>query len=459
MPAFDTNKSVYEQLRDRLRDLIATGAISPGARMPSQRILARDLSISRNTVIAAYDALTSEGLLEGRSGAGTYVAEKARPASLNKPLARTKDPTPEAPLHYGAVALDLFPIDTWRRIQERVWKQMTASDLSYGDPAGWSGLRYIIAQRLAAIRGVHCTPEQVQIVPTAMQALRLACAALDVGGRRIWVEEICLDKVVAALRATGAELVALPVDEEGADIQFGLTHAPDAALAYLAPTTQFPLGMPLSDRRRAELMAWAQSAKAWVIEDDYEAELSFEGAPPPPLAADAAARERVLHIGTLNNLLFPSAQLAYVVVPDVLIDAIARARRTFDYSINAPLQRVVHDFIDAGHLAAHLRRCLEVYGERRLVARRACEDRLGDVMTLQPQPRGLHVAAYLKAGIDDEAVTALAAQRQLVVHPFSQHRASEAAMRPGLFFGFGGYTPRTLQHSIEKLASAFAAAR
>lgn len=454
LPPFTADRSVYEQLRDRLRELIATGVIASGARMPSQRILARDLRVSRNTVIAAYEALTSEGLLQSRSGAGTHVV--ASVTASHRPIDRLKDPAPALPLQHGVAALDLFPMDTWRRIQERVWKNMHVSDLAYGDPAGWSGLRYVVAQRLSAHRGVVCEPEQVQIVPTALHALRLACAALEVRGRQMWVDELGLDSVFSGLRAIGAELVPLPIDEDGVNIAFGQSAAPHAIAAYLTPVTQFPLGMTLSQERRTALLDWAETNDRWIIEDDYESDFSFEGPAPFPLAADERGRQRVFHLGTLNNLLFPSAQLAYLVAPASLVDKVAAARGAFDYWINAPLQKVVHDFIEGGHLAAHLRRCIEVYSERRAVLRRACEDQLSDVLKLAHQPRGLHVAGYLKAGLEDTLVASSAAEKQIVVHPFSQHRAGPAPVRAGVFLGFAGYSPRILQHSIDKLAAVFA---
>lgn len=454
LPEPDPSKSIYEQLRDHLRDLIATGAISPGARMPSQRILARDLKISRNTVTSAYEALTSEGLLEGKLGAGTYVVDRPSLSPQKRALARVGDPQMEQPLHQGIVALELFPIDLWRRLQERAWRRIEAHHLWYSDPAGYAQLRYILAQRLAAIRGVHCSPEQIQIVPTALQGLRLVCAACDIAGHKVWIEQLGYRKVLAALRASSAKLIPLPIDAKGADIAYGIAQARDARLAYLSPTAQFPLGMPLAPERRTALLAWAKAQSAWVVEDDYEAEFAFEGQAAPPLAAAPDGGDRVIHIGTMNNLLFPAAQLAYVVAPEALVDRIAEVRRTFDYSVNAPLQMVLHDFIDGGHLASHVRRCREVYSERRALLRRLCTERLGDHLKLLRQPVGLHVSAYLRPGVSDADMVARAAAQKVVVHAFSENSAVEDNAA-GVFFGFAGYTPQTLQEAVGRLAKAF----
>ncbi len=454
MPALDPERPLHEQLRDHIRTLIAVGSISPGARMPGQRILAHDLKLSRNTVTAAYEALVSEGVLEGRTGAGTYVAKglDLRRAVARPRIAHVADPPPEAALHQGVPALDLFPIDVWRKLQERAWRRISARALGYGHLGGWSGLRYILAQRLAAVRGVHCGPEQVHIVPTTLAGVRLICSALQAEGRSAVVESPGFNRVAAAFRAGGVRVVPGSVDVFGMDVALALARAPDAALAYVTPSAQFPTGAALSPQRREILLNWARRSNAWVVEDDYDSDFVFDCEPPAPMAAGEGA-DRVIYIGTLNNVLFPSLQLAYVVVPDALVDRFLAARVTLDGSINIPSQMVAHDFIDAGHLAAHVRRCREVYGERRAVLRRRCVEMLSGELSLVEQPAGLHVTGWLREGLHDTGVRDRCAAQGIVVHAMTDCRVAEEDVRSGLYLGFAAYAPHAIEKAVAGIAS------
>jgi GntR family transcriptional regulator / MocR family aminotransferase len=460
LPTIDPHKPVQSQLLAHLRQLILTGAIAEGARMPAQRVLSRELKVSRNTVIHAYEALAAEGLVEGRPGAGTYVS--ARPGLKRSPNrgGSIGDIAVPLPLQPGAIDLSLFPIDEWRRVDSARWRSLKPASLGAGDAAGWSGLRFILAQRIAAIRGVSCTADQVHVVPSTVAGIRLICAALGLRGGRALVETPGYPDAHAALTAEGVDTVAMNIDDEGAGIDAALAAAPDAKLIHLTPSSQFPTGAPLSRRRRKAALRWASERDGWIIEDDYESDFVFEGAAPHPLAAESGAT-RVIYINSLNNVLAPTMRLAFIVVPEALIDRFRAAHRLLDPGSDIARHMAVHDFMEAGYLAAHLRRCRELYGERRHTLRLLLQTHCADELILAQQPIGLHVTAWLAHKWDDRRLSAKAAEQNLTLQSISDCHdvRAPAAARPGLVLGFAGFDPPKLERAVVKLASLMKALR
>jgi GntR family transcriptional regulator / MocR family aminotransferase len=445
IPNLDRTKPIHEQLRRHMRELILTGGIAPGARLPAQRQLARDLGLSRNTITDVFETLTSEGLLESRIGAGTFVVN--HPLGGARRLTAPADPLPEAPLHQGVADFSLFPLRDWRRLQGRRWRDLPTRALGFGDPAGWSGLRFLLAQRIAATRGVTYNAEQIQIFSTARAALQACCLALGARGRQVWMESPGYSRAAAGFAMAGTRVEPVGVDGEGLKVSEGISTAPEAVLAYTTPSSQFPTGAVLSPARRRELLNWAREKNSWIIEDDYEIDFVFEGNAPPALAS-GGEDGRVIYLSGLNTLLFPSAQLACLAVPDALVDRFNAVRAVVDGAINVPTQMVTYDFIEGGYLAAHIRRCREAYHERRLALRSALSRRLQGLINVVQQPVGLHVTAWLPDGVSASDVRLASLAEGLVVHDFAGGRGP---LSQGLFMGFAGFSPSTIERSVQLL--------
>ena len=212
--------------------------------------------------------------------------------------------------------------------------------------------------------------------------------------------------------AAGARLVPVPVDGEGLDVAAGERAAPKARLAYVTPSHQFPLGAVMSVSRRLALLAWARRAEAWVLEDDYDSEFRYAGRPLPCLQGldverqDAAGPARVLYIGTFSKTLAPALRLGYLIVPDALVDAFRAARAVLDRHAPTLAQGVLADFIAEGHYARHVRRVRAVYAERQAALLAAAEAELAGLLTLTPDPAGLHLVGRLAPGLDAEEAAA-----------------------------------------------------
>jgi GntR family transcriptional regulator / MocR family aminotransferase len=481
-----------------------------GAPLPSTRALAADLGIARNTVIAAYDQLRTEGYVTSQRGGGTRVREtlpdallRARrtPGALDpqelrrthgesgghaqwaggggSPSVRgrlsvrgqqmaaaganfvTSGAATPVPFGLGIPALDMFPARLWTRLATRRWREGSIY-LGDADASGDVELRQAIAGYLVNARGAQCTADRVLVVSGTQQALDLCARVLLDPGDAVWIEDPGYVGAQMALSAAGAELVPVPVDQDGLDVGAATRLAPAARLAYVTPSHQFPLGVVMSAARRLSLLAWAQRTGGWIIEDDYDSEFRYAGRPLPCLQGVEAAhlqpneQARVLYVGTFSKTLVPGLRLGYLVVPDALVDAFRAARTVTDRNPGTIVQAVLADFIIEGHYARHLRRVRTLYGERQTLLLTAAQNDLAGLLTLAPDPAGLHLVGRLAPGTAEAEAVRVAAAHGVVVSPLSRHRlrAGAAAEHDTLLLGYAGFDAAQIRAGVGRLRSA-----
>ena len=473
-----SGEPLHRQLYFGIRQAILDGRLRPGLRLPSSRALARDLGLSRNTVLAAFEQLAAEGYLDGRVGAGSFVSKRLPEDSLlarnpARPAARRgAAPGPSqrgarlASLGHGSTRprafapgvpeLDRFPFDDWARLLARRWRHPRREFLVGGAPAGYRPLRAALADYLSSARAVACSAEQVIITSGTQQALDLATRVLIDPGDPVWVEEPGYLATSAALIAAGARLVPVPVDGEGLSVVAGRAAGPAARLVCISPSHQFPLGITMTLRRRLELLDWARAVDGFVLEDDYDSEYRYAGR---PLAALQGLDHdgRVIYLGTMSKVMFPGLRLGYMVVPDHLVDAFLAVRALIDAHPSSIAQAALADFIAEGHLAAHIRRMRLLYAERqaRLIA--VLGARVGSRLTLEPAAAGMHLVGRLAPGIDDRAVAA-ALRRAGVEAPALSTYYREAPRTRGLLLGYAGVSEAEVAPAIARLAAVLDAA-
>ena len=469
-----------------MRAAVGSGRLGPGAPLPASRALAADLLVSRNTITAAYDQLAAEGYLEHFERRGVYVAA-VLPDVLQRacaPEARLPGPPPRGrlspagevyvaaarrlaeppgprltsleepiPFRAGDPALDAFPVRRWLRVLSRRWR-IGSVPLGYASPAGVRPLREAIAGYVGSSRGVVCDADQVFVVSGTQQALDLAARLVLGRGDSAWFEDPGYPGGRAAIAGAGGVVVPVPVDEAGLEVAAGIAMAPEARLAYVTPSHQYPTGAVMSLERRGALLRWATAADAWVLEDDYDSEFRYASRPLPALQGlDAGGR--VIYTGTFSKTLFPALRLAYVVAPPALVEAFNAACVLGGRHAPTDAQLATADFIAAGEFDRHLRRMRALYAERQAALLEAlAATGLEELLDVSAAAAGLHLVAWLRApGADAAAAVRSAAAAGVEVAALSQYSA-RGLERDALVLGYGAFSPARLRAGAQTLARA-----
>ncbi len=466
----------HRQLYVSLREAVLADRLHAGEALPSTRTLARELGVSRNTVLSAYEQLLSEGYLVGRTGSGTFVAPDVvrtpPPRAAVTPLAsagadsgfvsavagmlsqlRLRPPYELAParaFNPAAPPLDLFPLGTWARLTARRLKDPSKSLLSERTPFGYRPLREAIAAHLRDTRAVVCDAEQIAVVPGAHTAIFICAMLLLRAGDCAWMEEPGYVGALGALRLRTGRVVPVPVDDEGLDVQAGFVHGPRPRLIYVTPSHQFPMGSTMSLRRRLDLLRVAEDAKAWIIEDDYDSELRYDA---HPLAALQGLDRsgRVIYVGTFNKIAFPALRLAYVVLPHDLVEPFAAARFIIDEYPPGLTQAVLSDFIVGGFFARYVRKARVVCAERQTFLLAELERAFGSLIDVAPSPAGSFVLAKLPDDFDDVSLSAALGRADVDTLALSRFFAGPAVQR-GLLLGYAASDLAAIRSGVDTLA-------
>lgn len=448
---------LHRQLYSALRDKIISGLFTPGDRLPSTRALSEELVLGRNTVVSAYNELIAEGFLDSETGSGTIVSRSlpvemirdeqvgspsaAGPPATGRNVSATELPpqpgvsageTPQAapldrnpeisergkgllgvpyleetrlvPFTPAYPAIDERFVTTWGTLMSKAWRRMNRNQFGYPSAVGYHPLREAIASYLRSARGVKCVARQVVITDGAQQALNIIAQLLLNPGESAWIEDPSYDGAKAAFQSVGARIVPVPVDQAGFDVEAAAARNPEARIAYISPSNQFPLGVTMDLNRRLQLSRWAEEHRGWIIEDDYDSEFRYGGQPVMSLQGMDRS-ERVIYVGTFSKVLFPGLRLGYLVAPLDLIDPMHSIRAHADRGSPLFEQIVLNDYIRQGHFARHIRRMRRIYAEKRAALLEALHLHLGDLVEIQDCGAGLHIVARLPGRVDDRDVS------------------------------------------------------
>jgi GntR family transcriptional regulator / MocR family aminotransferase len=443
---------VRAALEAGLREAISSGRLGAGTRLPSSRALAADLGIARNTVAEAYGQLVAEGWLTALQGSGTRVSERAASSGHATGEEGAGDQPPRFDLRPGSPDVSAFPRAAWLAAARRALNQAPFSALDYGDARGRPELRAALADYLARARGVRTSADQIVVCSGFAQAFGLLCQAVRArGARRVAIEEYGLPTVGPTATACGLEVETLAVDDDGAR----LASAGDAGAVVLTPAHQFPLGMALAARRRAEAVDWARTGDRLIIEDDYDGEFRYDRHPLGSLQAHAS--DHVVYAGTASKTLAPGLRLAWLVVPPSLLNPIVGAKTLADRQTSAIEQLTLAELIVSGGYDRHIRRSRLVYRRRRdtlltALRRRAPDARVSGIAA------GLHAVVELPAGLSEEEVTRTAAGRGLALSGLEMFAQPGARRRPpALVVGYAKPPEHAFTGAVARLVAVLQA--
>src|ERR1700733_9553496 len=380
-------KPLHRQIYDAFRAMILERRLQPGQQIPSTRALADQLGISRIPALDAYAQLLAEGYIESRSGSGTFVTSSLSDQFLSvRPAVAgvANDPASDAisrvsrllpvegtpwfrgsgSFSVGQIAYDHFPFRVWSDLVTYHARRVRASSMNYSDPMGSLDFREVIAAYLRTARAVHCDASQIMVVNGLQHALDLSARVLLDPDSPVWIEEPGYVFLRHALTLSGCRLVPVPVDGEGLDVAAGVKLCRNARVAYVTPSHQYPLGATMSAARRLQLLEWAHSSSAWIVEDDYDSEYRYESMPVASMQG-LDPGSRVIYIGTFSKTLFPALRLGYIVIPPALVPRFAAIRRANDLFPSHLYQAALTDFISGRHFTRHIRKTRQLYAERR----------------------------------------------------------------------------------------------
>jgi GntR family transcriptional regulator/MocR family aminotransferase len=444
-----------DQVAAELRTAIRSGRLAAGLQLPASRDLARDLGMSRGVVVEAYEQLVAEGFVVSRQGSGTRVAElqPAAPASDVAPESMAP-PTIAYDLRVGTPDLSAFPRRAWLAAVRQVMGAVPHEALGYGDPGGVPELRDELAGYLRRVRVAEVSADRLVVVGGVAQGLSLVIGALaQAGPIPLAVEDPHSVRTFALLDAAGAVRVPVPVDQEGIDVEALRRTA--ARVVMVTPAHQYPTGVVLSPRRRAELIAWAVEVDGLVLEDDYDAEFRYDRDPVGCL--QALCPQRVLLLGSVSKSLAPGLRLGWLVAPPALVDAARRARATSDLGSPVIDQYALAQLIASGAYDRHLRQLRRRYRARR--------DALTDALAqwlpggvVRGVSAGIQLYVELPPDHDQAAVIKAAAERGVAVEGVAPLRVASDGP-PALVLGFARLPEHRIAEAVRLLAEAAATTR
>ncbi|WP_394840676.1 PLP-dependent aminotransferase family protein [Pendulispora brunnea] len=426
-----------QQIYKGIAAAIDSGVLVPGARLPSWRDLAAQLGVARGTVRVAYERLSDAQLIVASRSAGTHVAKRPSTSAVRdvpKESSLFADLFPafsSAPALFqvGVPAPECFPAKLFARIRARAVRTETWSSASYPDPRGEPELRREIAAHLMLARGVACSPSQIIITGGFAGALGLVLRALALEGRTAWMEDPCFPLSRRGLELGGLQPVPIPVDDDGMDVEYGLEHAPDAALALVTPGQQAPIGSTLSLARRLRLLDWAAKTGAWILEDDYLSELQLRGRAAPALAS-LDRDGRIIHMGSFSKTISPTLRLGFIVAPPSMAASFAEVAACLAPAPGPAVQHATAEFMREGHYMRHLRRTKRIYSKQQDALLSCLEGRVSSVSRA-----GLSVRVPLPKGARDTEIAKRALTYGLAPTALSPWYMRPTARRSGLLLG------------------------
>lgn len=480
---------LYQQIYEQLKADILSGALPQGMRLPSIRALARDLRAGKNTVENAYAQLVLEGYVSvlPRSGYRVNVIQRDLHAP-ESPVAQkggkighrdasaTRRP-PHHDFHYGNLDAVTFPYAVWRKLLFAVMEDARTGRIAsdgmhvYGDAHGDQRLRAELAAYLYRSRGVRCTEDQVVMCsglqPSIMAVTRLlhhehgAVAPVPrvspvtrvAPVAQVALEDPAYNGARRAYECFGFRTIPIPVNGDGIDV--AALRASPARVVHIAPSHQFPTGAVMPICRRMEILNWATERGAWIVEDDYDSELRYDGRPIPSLQS-IDRHGRVIYMGTFSKTLSPGMRMSYMVLPERLVDTFRTVFAGFQCTVPWLEQAVLARFMAEGHWDRHLRRICLAKKRKHDVFVGTATRLMGEGVRIHGHNAGLHLLLEVPGGPGEAALVEQAARHGVRVYPASPFWA-DARRYPGncLFIGYGMLSEADIAAALERLRQAW----
>ncbi|TWJ22908.1 DNA-binding transcriptional MocR family regulator [Micromonospora endolithica] len=441
-------------------------AAEPGTRLPSMRALTARHRASPVTVAEAVRQLAAEGLIETRSGRGTFVATAPperrapdlswqtvalgprRPGEAEMRALLALPPAGAIPLSGGYLDPDLQPAAALGAALARAARQ--PASWQRGPVEGRADLRAWFARE----SGTGLRADDMVICPGGQAALSSTLRALTTPGDTLLVESPTYLGALATARAAGLRVVPVPADADGVrpDHLAAAFARTGARLFYCQPLHANPHGATLAGHRRAPVTEAVRDAGAFLIEDDYARDLTVDGDAPPPLAADDPDGH-VVYLRSLTKSAAPGLRVAAIGARGPAGARLRASRLLDDFFVAGPLQQATLEFVTAPARARHQRALRTALRTRREALLTALRRHLPDLVPAEVPTGGLHLWVRLAEGTDDVAVAAAAVTEGVVVFPGRPWYAAEPPA-PHLRLTYAAAPPELMDEAVRRLARA-----
>jgi GntR family transcriptional regulator / MocR family aminotransferase len=466
------DERLQRQIYDQIRTAILKGWLTSGSALPSTRTLAIELQCARNTVLGAFDQLLAEGYITGKHGAGTYVANilPEAPIATIKPTASSTemsaalsqmaesiaDLTPDRGERFTSFVpsvpeIGLFPFAIWAQLLAKNWSNPSLALARHLDARGWQPLREAITLYLRSSRMVECDSDQIFMTTGSQNSIDMVARLLLDPGDVVWVEDPCYPGVKAALTAAGGRLVPIALDRDGLSLDAVTSQTPRPRMIVVAPSHQYPIGCVMSLKRRLELLAFAETIDAVILEDDYDSEFRYTGEPLASMQGLDGGK-RTIYVGTFSKTMFPAIRTGYIVVPKRFANRFAKARAGLDIQPSIVNQPALADFIDLGHFTSHVRRMRMIYMRRQNSLMEALEKHAVGILTATRQETGLHLIVMLDRDLNltDREASARAARAGIIVPALSDYYDDQRSTN-ALLLGFAATAETAMEGRVLQL--------
>lgn len=454
----DSQKALYEQIYEYICQEITDGKISPGEKLPSTRLLAKSLQISRSTAEFAYDQLVAEGYITTRPRAGYYACDvsglynwKGNTLTERTEKISRKPEQKEYKIVFSPFRIDEehFPFRVWQKASRSVNWEDDASFFHAGDSRGDEKLRVAISSYLHRARGVNCDPEQI-VLGAGNEYLLLLLSQILGNNKVVAMENHTYIQAARTFENMEYMVSAVAMDESG--MQMKQVRGMGADILYVMPSHQFPLGTIMPMKRRMELLQWAlEEDDRYIIEDDHDSEFRYKGKPIPSLQGMDQSN-RVVYIGTFSKSIAQSVRVSYMVLPKRLMDKYYTNCGFYSTTVPRMQQEVLYHFLEDGSFERHLNRMKNIYKSK--------QDYLLRLLKTEPwvkrvygENAGLHMNVEIHTQLTEKELIASAEERGVKLFGLTAYRLQETEREevPTILLGYGNLSENQMEEGIRIL--------
>ena len=469
----NSDKCLYEQIYEHIRQEIRQGKLLAGERLPSTRSLAEYLQVARSTVEYAYEQLLSEGYIESKPYRGYFVCSMEELLQLEEMQSvnfweqgRAEDCGENDRESNGAsigkiqyrydfspneIDMSGFPFGVWKKITKNILNDGNSELFSQGEPQGDYDLRLTISRYLHSSRGVNCAPEQI-IVGAGNDYLLMLLEKILGRHVKIAMENPTYRRAYQIFESFAYNIVTVDMDENGMKVSD--LEAEDVSAAYVMPSHQFPTGVVMPIGRRRELLKWADKGQErYLIEDDYDSEFRYRGKPIPSLQA-SDVHGRVIYMGTFSKAIAPAIRVSYMVLPLELLKRYRDNCYFYSCTVSRIDQRILNEFIRDGYFERHLNKMRKIYRNKHDVLLE-CLKPFEKYFEISGEHAGLHLLLTAKKNTTEEALVRAAAEVGVKVYGLSNSLVALAPGKATILLGFGGLKEEEIVHGVNLLKNAW----